>query len=290
MAPQQSPAQALIAKAEKKASSSSGWFSTQSTKWEEAGDLYQQAANAFKLEKTFQDAGDAFAKEAECREKCGETSEASNAFWNAAKAYKQTQRSDLAIQALGLTVTHLTKAGRFRQAADREKEIGQIYIQEGNMSKACESYERAAEWYSQEDAHATANACYKDAADLYAQLEAYPQAINLYDKVAEHSLGSALTKYSVKEYWLRASLCALANRDTVTARRNMARYTNLDNGFANTREAKFVNSIIGAVENVDLQEFTNACGDFDQVTHLDNWKTAILLKIKKTIDEEPALL
>ena len=56
----------------------------------------------------------------------------------------------------------------------------------------------------------TANACYKDAADLHAELEEYPQAIALYEQVANGSLSSALTKYSVKEYWLRASLCALA--------------------------------------------------------------------------------
>lgn len=61
----------------------------------------------------------------------------------------------MAIQALSQTITHLTKGGRFRQAADREKEIGQIYLQELNdLRKACESYERAGEWYSQEDAQA----------------------------------------------------------------------------------------------------------------------------------------
>lgn len=56
----------------------------------------------------------------------------------------------------------------------------------------------------------TANACFKDAADLHAELEEYPQAIARYEQVADGSLSSALTKYSVKEYWLRASLCALA--------------------------------------------------------------------------------
>lgn len=61
----------------------------------------------------------------------------------------------MAVQALQQTVTFLTKEGRFRQAADREKEIGQIYLQEHNdLAKACQSFERAAEWYAQEDAHA----------------------------------------------------------------------------------------------------------------------------------------
>ena len=66
-------------------------------------------------------------------------------------------RLPVAIQALSQTITHLTKAGRFRQAADREKEIGQIYLQEQNdIQKACESFERAGEWYAQEDAQAYA--------------------------------------------------------------------------------------------------------------------------------------
>ncbi len=56
----------------------------------------------------------------------------------------------------------------------------------------------------------TANSCYKDAADLHAQLEQYKQAVARYEQVADHSLTSALTKYSVKEYWLRSGLCMLA--------------------------------------------------------------------------------
>lgn len=87
--PAKSPAQVLIEKADKKANSSGGWFSSSSTKFEEAGDLYQQAANAYKLEKLFKEAGDAFAREAECREKCKEQNEAANAWWNASKAYKR---------------------------------------------------------------------------------------------------------------------------------------------------------------------------------------------------------
>lgn len=34
----------LLAKAEKKAGSSTGWFSSSSTKWEDAADLFQQVS------------------------------------------------------------------------------------------------------------------------------------------------------------------------------------------------------------------------------------------------------
>jgi hypothetical protein len=84
-----SSAQALLIKADKKASSSTGWFSSQTAKYEEAGDLYQQAANLFKLDKHFREAGDCFAREAECRETCKESVDAGNAWWNASKAYKK---------------------------------------------------------------------------------------------------------------------------------------------------------------------------------------------------------
>jgi alpha-soluble NSF attachment protein len=86
--PTKSAAQTLLDKADKKANSSAGWFSSSSTKFEEAGDLYQQAANSFKIDKLYKEAGDAFAREAECREKAGEVNEAANAWWNAGKAYK----------------------------------------------------------------------------------------------------------------------------------------------------------------------------------------------------------
>ena len=69
--------------------------------------------------------------------------------------YSDSIRHIEAIESLTRTITHLTALGRFRQAADREKEIGQIYLQETNdLRKACESYERAGEWYAQEDATA----------------------------------------------------------------------------------------------------------------------------------------
>ena len=89
MAPSLSQAQQLMVKADKKYGSSTGWFSSSNTKFEEAGDLYQQAANSFKIDKLWKEAGDAFMKEAECRAKAGEKDDAANAYWNAAKAYKK---------------------------------------------------------------------------------------------------------------------------------------------------------------------------------------------------------
>jgi alpha-soluble NSF attachment protein len=55
-------------------------------------------------------------------------------------------------------------------------------------------------------------------------------------------------------------------QDTVTARRNMAKYGQQDVTFPSTREAKFVNSLIEAVEAGDREAFTNAVFEYDQVS------------------------
>ncbi len=69
----------------------------------------------------------------------------------------------------------------------------------------------------------------------------------------------------------------------------MQKYNTQDPAFPSTREAKFVNALVEAVEAGDQEAFTGAVFEFDQVTKLDNWKTSILLKIKRSIHEEGGL-
>lgn len=44
------------------------------------------------------------------------------------------------------------------------------------------------------------------------------------------------------------------------------------------------------MEAGDQAAFTDSVVEYDQVMKLDNWKTAILLKIKRSIAEEPSML
>ena len=63
----------------------------------------------------------------------------------------------------------------------------------------------------------------------------------------------------------------------------------MDVSFVGTREYQFLQDILTAVENGDVETFTNKVVDFDQLSKLDNWKTTILLRIKKGIQEQPLL-
>ncbi|RXK41486.1 alpha-soluble NSF attachment protein [Tremella mesenterica] len=313
-----SPGDEILAKAEKKATSSPGWFGSSSQKWEEAGDLFAQAANSYKVEGRWSDSGAAFEREAACRNKAGESNDEINAWHNAAKSYKKsnpevppgtlfsspphsfTEETDdldalmghltyfqAAVTALHQCIKLLVKSGNFRQAADREKEIAGIYAQDGlDIAKARDSFVQAGDWYKQEDANATANQCYQQAAELSADLQDFKRSMELYQTVADWSLTSALTKYSVKEYWLRACMCSMAMGDLVLCQRLLETFSTKDVTFPSTREAKFAHELMDACEQGDVERYTAAVYQYDQVTKLDNWKTAILLKIKKALEED----
>lgn len=73
------------------------------------------------------------------------------------------------------------------------------------------------------------------------------------------------------------------------ARRNLEKYGTQDVTFPSTREAKFLLALVEAIEAGDTEAYTAAVVEFDRVTKLDNWKTSILLKVKRGIQEEPGL-
>ena len=79
------------------------------------------------------------------------------------------------------------------------------------------------------------------------------------------------------------------HQDATTAKRNLGLWSNEDPTFARTREAKFLDGLIESVLGGDSQAFATICFEYDQVSQLDKLKTAVLRKIKSTIDEEPDL-
>jgi len=141
-----SQAEDYLAKAEKKASSSVGWFGSSSSKWEEAGDLFQSVRLTFPtcvwgpdfrppMHSRWRSAGQSLGRrssgqltqlhhggselilrEAACRQQANELNDAMNAFHNAAKSYK---KSDPEGQPSVLQTRHgLTSSGRVGAASD----------------------------------------------------------------------------------------------------------------------------------------------------------------------------
>jgi alpha-soluble NSF attachment protein len=75
-------------------------------------------------------------------------------------------------------------------------------------------------------------------------------------------------------------------QDLVTCQRLLQSFAQKDVTFPSTREAKFAQHVMDACEQGDVEAFQEAVFNYDQVTKLDNWKTGVLLRIKKGLESE----
>lgn len=280
--------QELIRQAEQKASSSSGFFSriigSSSFQLEDAADLYIQAANAFRLRKDGLSAGKAFEKAASLQSQTDAKEEVANTLIEAYKAFRTASPQDAA-RVLAESVHLFTLRGQFRRAAQYEMDLGELYENElDDQEKAIHAYENAGDWYFNDRAEALSNKAFLKVAELSALAGKYDLAVENFERVAKQSLNSNLSKWSLKDYFIRAILTSLAQGDTVAASLNLDKYIDWDPTFAATKEHEYAKEFITALKDNDEQTFTDKLWEYDQFAKLDKWKVAMGLKIKQGID------
>lgn len=288
-----SEADSLMAKADKKANSSGGlgsWFGGGVTsKHEEAAELYTRAANQYRLAKRLREAGGAFEKAAACQLKTDEADDAANTYVEASKCYRKEEPTKC-LQVLELAVDRFTARGNFRRAATYRQQSAEIYEEDlQDAQKAMAAYESAADWLSNDNAESQAARLYLKVAEIAALEGEYDRAVDKFEYVATQSVKNGLTKWSVKEYYLKAGICHLCKGDLVAVKRAIERYNAEDMTFASTREHELLVSMADALENQDPEELTNHIFKYDQVSKLDKWKTTLLLRVKQQMDAEPDL-
>ncbi|KAK1765568.1 soluble NSF attachment protein [Phialemonium atrogriseum] len=280
---------ALLQKADKAIQSASGgfgFFGGREDKYQNAADLYMQAANAFKMAQQNREAGQAFEKAAQIQtSKLNEADDAANTLVDAFKVYKKEYPED-AIRCVEIAITQYCKKGNFRRAASHKESLGEVFeTQINDMKRAIENYETAAGWYEADNAPALANKLFLKVADIAALEADYYKAIEQYEKVAQQSINNNLMKYSVKDYFLKAGVCHMATKDLVATQRALEKYRELDPTFASQREHQLLVDLSQALEAGDQEMFTDKLFAYDQMSRLDKWKTAILLRVKNQIEE-----
>ncbi|OQO08421.1 hypothetical protein B0A48_06291 [Cryoendolithus antarcticus] len=281
---------ALLQKADKAAASAGSGFSFfggRSEKLENAADLYTQAANAFRMQKSGKEAGQAFEKAASIQSsKLNEPDDAANSLTEAFKAYKKDEPEDAA-RVLEQAISHYTSKGNFRRAAGHKQNLAELYETElGDNKRAADAYETAAGWYETDNAEALANKLYLKLADLSALAGDYQKATSNYERISKSAINNNLMKWSVKEYLLKAGICHLASGDTIATNRALESYRDLDPSFAGTRECQLLVDLSEAVEAGDQEVFADKLFQYDQMSKLDKWKTTLLLKVKEGIEEK----
>ncbi|KAK7305940.1 hypothetical protein VNO77_43853 [Canavalia gladiata] len=278
MADQLSKAEEFEKKAEKKLS---GW-GLFGSKYEDAADLFDKAANSFKLAKSWDKAGATYLKLANCHLKLESKHEAAQAYVDAAHCYKKTNINE-AVSCLDHAVNLFCDIGRLSMAARYLKEIAELYESEQNIEQAVVYYEKSADFFQNEEVSSSANQCKQKVAQFAAQLEQYQKSIEIYEEIARQSLTSNLLKYGVKGHLLNAGICHLCKGDGVAITNALERYQELDPTFSGTREYRLLADIAAAIDEEDVGKFTDVVKDFDSMTPLDSWKTTLLLRVKEKL-------
>ncbi|CDO94355.1 unnamed protein product [Kluyveromyces dobzhanskii CBS 2104] len=285
-----SDVQELIAKAEKKAKPSSGFFSflggSDSYRYEEAADLFVEAANLYRLRKELDKAGDTFLRAAECQVKATNEDEAGNTYIEAYKCFKTGSSPSQAAESLSKSIDIFTRRGQFRRGANFKFELAELQEQQlQDFPSAIDNYEIAGDWYLQDQAVALSNKSFIKCADLKALNGDYLEATEILKKVVENSLGNKLSQWSLKEYLLKIGLCYLAAGDVVAADKSLNESQSLDSSFSQSREFELLSNLIEAVREGDPDKLSQKIYEYDRFNKLDHWKTTVLLKVKNTIVE-----
>ncbi|KAL8254295.1 hypothetical protein R6Q59_032516 [Mikania micrantha] len=265
------------------------------SKHEDAADLYEKAANFYKIGKSWDQAGAVYVKLAECILKLDSKHEAASAYADAGHCYKKTSSTEC--------ISHLEKAldlfmeiGRLGMSAryckfslliliifkNVKNQIVIFLLNRSNRVLTGTNF-ASPNLYQGEEVNSSANQCRLKIAQYAAELEQYQKAIEIYEDIARQALNNNLLKYGVRGHLLNAGICQLRKGDVVAITNALDNYQDLDPTFAGSREYKLLSALAASVDEEDVEKFTDAIKEFDSITKLDAWKTTLLLRVKEML-------
>ncbi|KAL6891499.1 vesicle fusion protein [Trichoderma longibrachiatum] len=282
--------QALIQQAEKLVSKGSGgWslFGGSDEKFWDAARLFKEAAQAYERQGQNIQAGKTHERAAEVREKnLKELTDAADSYVEASDAYRRDD-PEAAIRcrerAFALIQQSTSESKQTRMS--RVKEIlGQIYEHDlKDLKRAREAYKEAAERLPKAR-ELNANKLWTQYADLAALDGDYYGAIETYDRIINTMVGNGTMKWSLSTYCFKAGICHLATGDMVGTRRAVESYRQKDPEFSSQYKYKLLEDLCNAVDNHSQDEFSELLFQFDRTSRLEPWMTAILIKVKDSIE------
>ena len=254
-----------------------------------AFDLFTKAAGTFKAEKMWLRAGDAFSRAGDMGMKLENQGDAVQSYTNSAQMYKRCDMKK-AHAAVDVTVTLNIERNALGAAARILKDWGEALEGDGRAEDALTPYKRAVQYFNAEDQPQAANAILLKMAKIYGELDKWELAVTMYEQLGKNYAEGAL-KHQAKEQFFRAFLCrcALVTPDNRTekaseARESLDNYVVLDVYLRNTRELEFAEQIAESVEEGDEDSFDDVIAGMADLKMIDDWKSHVLLAIKKNLD------
>jgi len=279
----------LVKKAEQRLTKSCGLmgFLSGGPKYEEAAELFQQAANQYKLSKDWEEAAHCYEQCAWCAHETGSASEEANHLKEAGSMLLKIS-TNKGVEQFEKAVSIYSAAGRFQECGKLLLKIAELYEAERLQHKEVkEYYKRAAEMFELDD-HGKSNfsKCILKVAEYAAKDGELQDAIRIFETEGEKALQNNLLQYSAKDKFLSAGILHLCSGDSVTVNLAVDKYRTLDPRFEGSREGELLASLAESLENQDVDTFTDKLGEYDAITRLDAWKTEFLVKAKTLIEGE----
>ena len=230
------------------------------------------------------EAGETYVKLAEVNTKLESQHDSAAAWVEAAKSFQKIDQRR-AVKCLQHAVSLYTDMGRLGMAARQLREIADTLEKDDSREEALLFYEQAADLFSTDNSTAEANKCLLKVAQFSAEMENYPRAIDIFESVGKTAADNTLLRFSAKGHFLHAALCALCSMDPNAVRERLEKYKEIDLNFDGSRECSLVESLADALETGDEDAFTTAVAEYDSLTRLDGFKTAVLLRAKRRLTE-----
>ncbi|CAF1058303.1 unnamed protein product [Rotaria sordida] len=259
--PNTKSASQLMAEANKKAKSANGFFQRMlgagSSAGEDARALYVQAGNAGKAEGDYPTSVEAYKRALDLSAEDFEKAQMYEAIASSYKMFDLPQ----AVPALTRAAELHMSQGKWTMASQTLEKVAELYEQMNDLPNMMRCLKEAHRFLKQEGQKAGANRVQKKMAEILALQHEFMQAQQQYEEMADKTKDDAMLKYGAKDFWLRATMCALCI-DVENANTALSRYLN-DNPLFEERslEVKLLRQLIAAVEEQNKELFLKHIDD-----------------------------
>ena len=263
-------------------------FSNKSERVEKALELYESAANIYKMQKSWNEAGAAYE---ECAKlDCQLDSEmAANHYQEAAHCFSFTDQNRQ-LENLNKCISMYENRGKFQQAGKITQKIANDLEIAMEYEMAIDKYKKAADLYSMESMNTRSmqQQCLLKVADLMCisnHKKMLEEAPKIYENLGMQYLTVPLLKSSAKDVFFKCVVCYLAKKDEVSADIQLNKFLSEDPTMCDTRESKFLKTAIECISDPPNPEgFKKAVADFKTYRDLDKWKINMFAEVLKNIE------
>lgn len=257
------------------------------SKPEEAVEIYMDISRNFRLEKRWDEAVNVLIL---CS-KLQQSVEKAKTYIDIANLYQKLELKDNYMEYLKIAITEYGSHGSFSNCGRYSVTIAEEYENSLDYKNALEYYTHAVDYYEKADMENN----YKRYMAKMAMLSAYEPSttkasIDMFEKLAHMCSENKLLMYHIPGHLFNAGLCLIfiysEGLDSFdNTRCAIESYSEKFPIFYNRREAKFLSSLLTAVHNKDINDFTSLVMDYDSISTIDDWSIGMTLKIKKNITE-----